>query len=78
MLVLDADEVDRAEQTAGVGDRASEPGERARVVLEPDPDGGAERGRGMDRLDRLGAGIGGARHFTKTAAAAARGHPRAA
>jgi hypothetical protein len=39
---LDADEVDRAEQAAGLADRRREAGERARMVLDPDADRGAE------------------------------------
>jgi hypothetical protein len=39
---LDADEVDRAEQTAGLADRLRETGERAGLVLEPDAQRRAE------------------------------------
>ena len=39
---LDADEVDRAEEAAGLADGGCEPGEGAGVVLDAHADGGAE------------------------------------
>ena len=75
---LDADEVDRAEQppASAIARRApaNAPGwfsSRTRSVA-------LNEAEGWIASIGLGAGIGGARHFTKTAAAAARGHPRAA
>ncbi len=50
VVALDANEVDRIQQTARVGDRGRERREGTRVVLEPYAKGGAERRRGM--LDR--------------------------
>ena len=44
---LGADEVDRAEQAAGLADRVGEPAERPRPVFEPDPQCRAEGGGRM-------------------------------
>ena len=41
---LDADDVDRPEQAAGVSDRLGEPRERPGAVRHMDPEGGAEGG----------------------------------
>ena len=53
---LDADEVDRPEQSAGLGDRAGEGGERAGVVLEPNAHRRTERRGGVRRRGRVPAG----------------------
>jgi len=49
---FDADEIDRAEQSAGLADRRREPRERARPVVEPDPERGTE-GRGRMHVSTL-------------------------
>jgi hypothetical protein len=45
LAALDPDEVDRAEQAAGFGDRRRKPGERSRPVLQVDAERRAERRR---------------------------------
>ena len=49
VAVLDAHEVDRAEEAARVADRLGERRERARAVLEAHAHRGAERRRGVQR-----------------------------
>jgi hypothetical protein len=45
--VLDPDKVDRAEEAVRVADRLREAGERSGVIVQVNPQRGAERGRRM-------------------------------